>query len=323
MKRSGARFDRRTFNATKRVNRGTMTRTRITPMNSIAPPRTGGFWGVNVRRKTEERKVIDVAPGTLVADTTGTITALNLVATGTDFTNRIGRKILMRSIYIRYRVNNFDNSSVNNCSRVILVSDMQTNGALPAITDVLDTIHAESQVNLNNRDRFRIIWDKIHAIGQFDTTATQAIAGSPTIHVGKSRHVFNKHRKAYRKMGKGKWFDGYNGQDTVIFEEFNKPFLELDDLLQIIDRYPIRVEVKGSSTMLLATTFVFTCTQPPWEWYPNDTHRWPELKRRITHYFVNTDTSNEGYTRFIDKANELPERITTPSFNDRPMFMRY
>jgi len=185
MKRSGARFDRRTFNAPKRVNRGTMTRTRITPMNSIAPPRTGGFWGVNVRRKTEERKVIDVAPGTLVADTTGTITALNLVATGTDFTNRIGRKILMRSIYIRYRVNNFDNTTVNNCSRVILVYDMQTNGALPAITDVLDTIHAESQVNLNNRDRFRIIWDKIHAIGQFDTTATQAIAGSPTIHVGK------------------------------------------------------------------------------------------------------------------------------------------
>jgi len=121
-------------------------------------------------------KVIDTAQASYACDTTGTVTLLSGVATGTDFTNRIGRKVVFKSFLIQGLVNIQDNTVAANLSRVMIVYDTQPNGALPAVTDVLLASDATAPLNLNNRDRFRVLMDKRYVTGVTDNTATQAIA---------------------------------------------------------------------------------------------------------------------------------------------------
>lgn len=123
-----------------------------------------------------EKKVVDTAPSSYVCDTTGSVTLLNGVATGTDFTDRIGRKIMLKSVYVRGRIAPVDGGTSNSLARVMIVYDMQANGAAPAITDILKTATSQDQLNMNNRDRFRVIMDKQFPVGGVDTTVGYAQA---------------------------------------------------------------------------------------------------------------------------------------------------
>lgn len=136
-----------------------------------------------------EKKVNDLAIATYPFDTTGSVTALNLIATGTDFTNRVGRKILMKSVNIIGVVQPNDTSVSTTLCRALLIYDKQPNGALPAITDILNTSNSKDQINLNNRDRFVILRDWFQALAPQQDTATQAYAGSPTTN---NLHMFVK-----------------------------------------------------------------------------------------------------------------------------------
>jgi len=148
--------------------------------SGLAPLRTGGFFGP--RRNMQEKKTIDIDPADYTANTTGTVTLLNGVATGTDFTERVGRKIFMKSLFIRGFVSSIDATTSNTIARLLVVYDKQTNAAAPTITDILKSVDASAQLNLNNRDRFSVLIDKQYALAATDTTATQAFAGSPTVH---------------------------------------------------------------------------------------------------------------------------------------------
>lgn len=147
-----------------------------------APLRTGGFFGVQARRSLNERKVIDVDPANYAFDTTGSVTLLNGVATGTDFTDRIGRKIVIKSIYVRGMIQPIDNNTGNTLCRMLIVYDMQSNGAAPVITDVLKSASPAAQLNMNNRDRFRVLIDKQWAVAVISDIATQATGGAPTVY---------------------------------------------------------------------------------------------------------------------------------------------
>lgn len=171
----------------KRPSRSTYVtrkRTRVAPARSmgLAPARTGGYFGVSRRRARNEYKTVDVDPANYNVTSTGSVTLLNGVATGTDFTDRIGRRIMMKKHYFRGVVFPEDNNTGQQLVRMIIVYDMQSNGAAPGVTDVLKSADATSQLNLNNRDRFRILTDKQWVLAPIDNTATQSFAGSPTIH---------------------------------------------------------------------------------------------------------------------------------------------
>jgi len=128
-----------------------------------------------------ELKTIDVDPATYAGNTTPDITLLNGVATGTDFTQRIGRKIVMKSLYLRGYVESKDTTTTNCLWRTLIVYDNQSNGAAPIITDILKSSNVTSHVNLDNRDRFKILFDREFALAPIDTTATQSYCGAPTI----------------------------------------------------------------------------------------------------------------------------------------------
>jgi len=120
--------------------------------------------------------------------TAGTVTLLNGVATGTDFTNRIGRKVCWKSILMNGVLTPTDATSNVSLARIMLVWDSQPNGALPAITDVLNAAVPTAPMNLNNRDRFRVLLDKRFVLGPYNTTATQSVASN----IIREHHMYKK-----------------------------------------------------------------------------------------------------------------------------------
>lgn len=82
----------------------------------------------------------------------------------------------------------------------------------------------------------------------------------------------------------GKWFDGYEGQEECIFEEFRGQ-LSFGMLLRLLDRYDCRVETKGSTIQFVATKIVITSPVHPRDWYHMFEHsedKIDQLLRRIT-----------------------------------------
>lgn len=53
-----------------------------------------------------------------------------------------------------------------------------------------------------------------------------------------------------------KWFDGYDGQDVIVVDEFRG--CPISFLLRMLDRYPMLLPVKGSMVQMLAKTVIFT-----------------------------------------------------------------
>jgi len=73
---------------------------------------------------------------------------------------------------------------------------------------------------------------------------------------------------AYPKIPNTKFWDGYQGQKAVIIDEFRGD-ISISNLLRWFDRYPVLVEIKGSSTVLLADTIILTSNLDPRAWYPD------------------------------------------------------
>lgn len=80
---------------------------------------------------------------------------------------------------------------------------------------------------------------------------------------GKSRDAFMTLPGAYVKMANNKWWDGYLGETEVIMDDYRPGMCPFNELLRLLDRYPMRVELKGSSMPLSATHFVITTTKRP------------------------------------------------------------
>lgn len=92
--------------------------------------------------------------------------------------------------------------------------------------------------------------------------------------------------EGYSKDPNTKFWCGYSGQRNVIIDEF-RGRIDVSHLLRWLDRYPVSVEIKGSSVPLLAEQFWITSNVDPRYWYPElDQETLSALLRRfnITHY---------------------------------------
>lgn len=121
-------------------------------------------------KSAREKNVIDVAHSSAVSAGSSAITLLNGSVPGSGVSDRLGRRINMVSLQLRLGFTNEYAATVGGTTltgqacdyfRVILVYDKQTNGSTPAVTDVLVSDNVNSLTNLNNRDRFTILMDKL------------------------------------------------------------------------------------------------------------------------------------------------------------------
>ena len=115
-----------------------------------------------------------------------------------------------------------------------------------------------------------------------------------TVHVfwgatgtGKSRRAWAEAGlDAYSKDPRSKFWDGYSSQSHVVIDEF-RGGIDIAHVLRWFDRYPVRVEIKGSSRPLACHSIWITSNLSPDDWYPEaDPETKLALRRRlnVTHF---------------------------------------
>lgn len=107
-----------------------------------------------------ELKAVDVSIAASPCDTTGGVTLLNGLARGDDINQRNGREVLLKSIEIRLRNLVTAGTGTEQTHRVCIVYDRQSNGAAPTIADILSAPNVLYPRNLENRRRFKILYDR-------------------------------------------------------------------------------------------------------------------------------------------------------------------
>jgi len=90
---------------------------------------------------------------------------------------------------------------------------------------------------------------------------------------GKTRtaYAYADARRTYKcdLISKG-WFDGYDNHEAVILDDYEPDgddAVQFKLLLSLLDMYPLRVEVKGSTVQWDPKIIVITSQFPPWEYY--------------------------------------------------------
>ena len=71
----------------------------------------------------------------------------------------------------------------------------------------------------------------------------------------------------YFSMDTGKWWEGYDAQEYVIIDDMRADFLKYHQLLKLLDRYPYKVETKGSTRQFVAKKIIITSAYHPGEMY--------------------------------------------------------
>jgi len=141
--------------------------------------RTGGYYGRFTKRgrraSNVEMKFLDTVVAGAALSINGQLKgSMNLVPQNVTESGRIGRKITVKSIMIRGDIHQPPGAgSVSaNVVRFMMILDKQCNGALPAITDFLETATFSSFNNLENSARFRVLSDKQYKLqcGGYDGT---------------------------------------------------------------------------------------------------------------------------------------------------------
>ena len=84
---------------------------------------------------------------------------------------------------------------------------------------------------------------EVYAVDELTDTCGVWIWGQPG--TGKSRYARDTYKELYLKM-QNKWWNGYEGQDTVLIEDWDPETRGLNQYLKLwTDRYPFPAETKG------------------------------------------------------------------------------
>lgn len=150
-------YKKRTSSSTKYVTRSSYPRTRIGYSGRYAP--------AGSELKFYDKVISNFTPtsvGNVVENT------INDVAQGVTESQRIGRKMVIRSIHLRAQLLLQTGSiaaSTADSIRILLVLDKQANGAAATVADLLENIQGtgnpgmDSFRNLENSGRFRVLKD--------------------------------------------------------------------------------------------------------------------------------------------------------------------
>ena len=108
--------------------------------------------------------------------------------------------------------------------------------------------------------------------------------------MGKTRSIFENHtakdicRITNYRQGKGISFDGYNGQDVLVFEEFNSQ-IPIEEMLNYLDIYPLNLPARYNDRIACFTKVYITSNIPLSEQYKDvqiyHPETWNAFLRRI------------------------------------------
>nr|WBH19262.1 replication-associated protein [Human-associated circovirus 2] len=116
------------------------------------------------------------------------------------------------------------------------------------------------------------------------------ICGDPGC--GKTKYVMEdceaKGLSMYWKP-RGIWWDGYAGEDVVVYDDFYG-WCPYDEMLRVMDRYPLKVPVKGGYVEFVSKIVYITSNVKPEEWYTSE-----NIKGKIQSLFRRINVYLEGF----------------------------
>jgi len=119
-----------------------------------------------ISRPSAELKSIDVSAPSAQVTSTGGLYLLNGCARGDDIAERSGRQITMRYLDVRVECQGITTATSPHSLRCIIFMDKQCNGAAATTANVLQVVGSPeatvSPFNLEYRNRFLILWEKIY-----------------------------------------------------------------------------------------------------------------------------------------------------------------
>lgn len=126
---------------------------------------------------------------------------------------------------------------------------------------------------------------------------------------GKSRWAWENYPDLYEKAT-FKWWDGYDGQETVLIDDFRADYCKFHELLKLLDRYKYRGEIKGGTVEVTAKRFIITAPHHPSETYGYRTDEdIQQLLRRITEIRETVTVTEVG-------GNTMPRLFTDEEIMD-------
>jgi len=118
-----------------------------------------------------EMKYLDTSFDVADILTTGNVlSSMNIIPQGEKASERIGHKAVVMSLSWRYTLEMITPVLLNGVSvRLVVVQDRQSNGTVPAFSDIFDDNKIGSQLytayqKMSNELRFNVMYDKIHDV---------------------------------------------------------------------------------------------------------------------------------------------------------------
>lgn len=149
------------------------------------------------------------------------------------------------------------------------------------------------------QDMFKDAWRDLNVIYLWGDTGA-----------GKTRSVMDTYgySKVYQVTNYDHPFDGYRGQDVIIFEEFRSS-LRIDDMLKYLDGYPLMLPCRYADKVACYTKVFIISNISLEQQYPNvqldNPETWAALRRRIHSVMHMT----KDYPLLPDDPNFDPDSI--------------
>lgn len=118
-----------------------------------------------------ELKAVDTS-ATLAVDTASSVQLLNGIARGDDISERNGRQVVMKALEFKGVTYATTGTGVDQIHRILIVYDHQANAAAPTAANILASNAYLSPANLEYRQRFQILADKLVYINASAEAAT-------------------------------------------------------------------------------------------------------------------------------------------------------
>lgn len=127
---------------------------------------------------------------------------------------------------------------------------------------------------------------------------------------GKTRKWFDEHFDdgyRYQYSRNNNWWDGYDCEKAILFDEFNCQIL-MSDMLMYLDGHPCRMEVKGSSAYAHWTSVTIISNDNPQGWYSNvSLEKRKAFARRINkvlHFTSSGIAEHDGFV-FVEQPSSF------------------
>lgn len=120
-------------------------------------------------------------------------------------------------------------------------------------------------------------------------------------------------------IGGSQWFDSYDSQTDAVFDDFAGKMsgYALTDLLRLLDRYPLRVPIKGGFVNWLPRRIWITTNIHPREWYDYTSREehYDALCRRFT-YVSCWGVEPDAFVRFRVGGEDVHSELTRRFFRE-------